>query len=143
MIAHFAHFIRAVSILALSLGYATAHAAGSETSTVLLKTERAWDGGLYQRYPTGQPELTVLKSVIPAHTQLPWHTHPAPNATYILSGTLTVESKDGKFKKTFKSGEALASPVNTVRRGVTGDQPVELITFYAGTPNEAAEKVAK
>ena len=70
----------------------------SAVSTVLLKTERSWDGTLYKSYPAGQPQLTVLKIVIPAHTPLPWHIHSMPNAAYVLSGTLHVESRDGRHQ---------------------------------------------
>jgi quercetin dioxygenase-like cupin family protein len=44
-------------------------------STVLVKTDRSWDGVNYDSYPAGQPELRVLRFVIPPHIILPWHTH--------------------------------------------------------------------
>ncbi|SAK92372.1 hypothetical protein AWB76_06807 [Caballeronia temeraria] len=61
---------------------AAAYLANPETtvSTVLLKSDHSWDGTRYKSYPAGQPQLTVLNIVIPAHTALPWHTHPMPNA---------------------------------------------------------------
>ncbi len=101
-------------------------------STVLLKTDRSWDGVNYDGYPPGQPELTVLKFVIPPHTTLPWHTHTMPNAGYVISGTLNVESQDGRHHATLHAGEVLPEMVRTVHRGWTGDAPVELIVFYAG-----------
>jgi quercetin dioxygenase-like cupin family protein len=61
----------------------------------LIQTTSAWDGTPYKAYPTGQPQITVLKITIPAHTALKWHSHPMPNAGYILSGDLTIEKKDG------------------------------------------------
>jgi quercetin dioxygenase-like cupin family protein len=101
-------------------------------STVLLKTDRSWDGVNYDRYPVGQPELTVLKFVIPPHTILPWHTHPMPNVAYVISGTLNVESVDGHHHTTLHAGDVLPEMVQTVHRGWTGDTPVELIVFCAG-----------
>jgi quercetin dioxygenase-like cupin family protein len=101
-------------------------------SSVLLKTSQSWDGVSYAHYPTGQPELTVLKFVIPPHTTLPWHTHPMPNVAYVLSGNLRVESKDGRHQTTLHAGDVLPEMVGTVHRGSTGDTPVELIVFYAG-----------
>jgi quercetin dioxygenase-like cupin family protein len=101
-------------------------------STVLLKTTKSWDGVSYAHYPTGQPEITVLKFVIPPHTALPWHTHPMPNAAYVVSGTLRVESRDGRYQTTLHAGDVLPEMVGTVHRGSTGDTPVELIVFYAG-----------
>ena len=117
-----------------NLAHATDNNPESAVSTVLLQTDHSWNGVKYTAYPSGQPELTVLKFTIPAHTSLPWHTHPMPNAAYVLSGTLEVENKDGSQRKVLKAGDVLAEMVNTAHRGTTGDQPVELIVFYAGTP---------
>jgi quercetin dioxygenase-like cupin family protein len=116
------------------VGSAAAEGANPEgaVSTTLLKTDRSWDGTAYKTYPAGHPELTVLKIVIPAHTTLPWHTHPMPNAGYVVSGTLHVESRDGRHQKTLHAGEVLPEMVNTAHRGWTGASPVELIVFYAG-----------
>jgi hypothetical protein len=77
-------------------------------STVLLKTDHSWDGVHYDSYPSGRPELTVLKFVIPPHTTLPWHTHMMPNAAYVVSGTLNLESQDGRHHATLHAGECIA-----------------------------------
>ncbi|QYD73694.1 cupin domain-containing protein [Paraburkholderia edwinii] len=98
----------------------------------LLKTTKSWDGTPYKGYPSGSPQLSVLKIEIPAHSVLPWHTHPMPNAGYVVSGEITVEKKDGE-KQTVKAGQVLPETVGSVHRGVTGDSPVTLIVFYAGT----------
>ena len=65
----------------------TAHAADAEGVQVetILQSTTSWDGTAYPAYPTGQTELTVLKITIAPHTTLPWHTHPMPNAAYVLS----------------------------------------------------------
>jgi len=55
-----------------------------------------------------------------------------PNAAYVISGTLHVESKDGKHKITLNPGDVLPEMVGTVHRGWTEEAPVELIVFYAG-----------
>jgi quercetin dioxygenase-like cupin family protein len=55
-----------------------------------------------------------------------------PNAAYILSGELTLERKrDGK-KQHFAAGQAVSETVDTPHRGITGDEPVIVIVFYAG-----------
>jgi hypothetical protein len=51
----------------------------------LLQTTQSWNGKRYTHYPIGQPQLTTLKVTIAAHTSLPWHYHPIPNALYVLS----------------------------------------------------------
>lgn len=99
----------------------------------LLRTSSSWDGVAYTAYPSGQPELTILKITIAPHTALPWHTHPMPNAAYVLSGEITVEKKENGQEKVLSVGQVLPEMVNELHRGTTGDKPVELIVFYAGT----------
>jgi quercetin dioxygenase-like cupin family protein len=123
------------SVISLCIvGNAAAASANPEgaVSTILLQTDRSWDGTTYKSYPEGRPELTVLKIVIPAHTTLPWHTHPMPNAGYVMSGTLHVETRDGHHQKTLHAGDVLPEMVDAAHRGWTGASPVELIVFYAG-----------
>ncbi|CAB3775143.1 cupin domain-containing protein [Paraburkholderia humisilvae] len=98
----------------------------------LLKTDASWDGARYKSYPSGRPQISVLRIEIPPHTSLPWHTHPMPNAAYVLGGELTVEKPDGG-KQRITVGQVLPETVGTVHRGVTGDNPVTLIVFYAGS----------
>jgi len=103
-------------------------------SQTLLRTGSSWDGEPYKYYPLGQPELTILKITLAPHTELEWHSHPMPNAAYIVSGELTLERrKDGK-KKRFTAGQAVSETVDTLHRGVAGTEPVVLIVFYAGSP---------
>jgi quercetin dioxygenase-like cupin family protein len=98
----------------------------------LLRSGTSWDGTPYTAYPQGAPELTVLKITIPPHSSLPWHTHPMPNAAYVLSGELTVEKKENGEKKVLTAGQVLPEMVDALHRGTTGDLPVVLIVFYAG-----------
>lgn len=100
---------------------------------VLLQSVASWDGTPYKAYPSGPPELTLLRLKIPANTQLGWHTHPIPNAAYIVSGELIVETRTGGLTRTLTQGQTLAEMVGTVHRGRTGSKPVELLVFYAGS----------
>ncbi len=101
-------------------------------SETLAQTTSSWDGTPYKSYPAGQPELSVLKITIPPNTTMKWHTHPMPNAGYLLSGEITVETKDG-VKRHFTAGQVIPETVNTVHRGVTGAEPAVILVFYAGT----------
>lgn len=100
----------------------------------LLRTTASWDHVPYKNYPQGQPELTIVKYTLPAHTTMAWHTHPMPNAGYVVSGELLVERKEDGKQIRIAAGQPLAEMVDTLHRGVTGDTPVEIIVFYAGTP---------
>jgi quercetin dioxygenase-like cupin family protein len=99
----------------------------------LIQSTSSWDGTPYKVYPAGQPQITVLKITIPPHTMMKWHSHPMPNAGYILSGELTIEKKDGT-KKHFVAGQAAAETVDSIHRGITGAEPLVIIVFYPGTP---------
>jgi quercetin dioxygenase-like cupin family protein len=101
-------------------------------SETLLRSSSAWDGTPYEAYSKGAPELSVLRITIPPHSKLKWHTHPMPNAAYIESGEITVEEPSGDKKRHFVAGQVVPETVNTLHRGVAGDQPVVLIVFYAG-----------
>jgi len=107
------------------------HSAGVEVET-LLQTEKSWDGTQYQAYPTGTPELSVLKIVIAPNTALAWHEHPIPNAAYIEKGELTVEKKSTGEKRQLKKGDVLPEMVDSAHRGYTGKEGATLIVFYAG-----------
>jgi quercetin dioxygenase-like cupin family protein len=114
---------------------AVAEDASSQIQTqTLLQSTTSWDGTPYKAYPAGRPQITVLKITIAPHTVMKWHSHPFPNAGYVLSGELTVEKKDGT-KQHFVAGQAVAETVDSVHRGMTGAEPVVLIVFYSGTPN--------
>ena len=113
--------------LASAQTVATAHA------DTLVKSESSWNGVKYVAYPSTSPQLTVIKLTIPAHTALPWHKHPVPNAGYVLAGQLTIEDRESGRKKTFTTGQAFAESVNDVHRGISGDVPTVLILTYSGT----------
>jgi quercetin dioxygenase-like cupin family protein len=100
-------------------------------SETLLRSSSAWNGVPYEAYSKGLPELCVLRITIQPHSRLKWHSHPMPNAAYIVSGEITVEELSGKKKRHFVAGQVVAETVNTLHRGVAGDQPVVLIVFYA------------
>ncbi|HMF76775.1 MAG TPA: cupin domain-containing protein [Bryobacteraceae bacterium] len=101
-------------------------------SETLLRTSSAWNDVHYEPYSKGAPQLSILRITIPPHSTMKWHTHPMPNAAYIISGELTVEEPGGNRKRHFVAGQVVPETVNTLHRGVTGDQGVVLIVFYAG-----------
>ena len=98
----------------------------------ILQTTQAWDGTAYKNYPTGQPQLTVLRIKVPPHTALHWHYHPVISVGYVLSGELTVEKQATGERSIFRTGQALPETIGTIHRGFTTESPVELIVFYAG-----------
>lgn len=128
----------AAIVAAVSLAALHAQGDGQKVETahreILLQADQSWNGKAYIHYPTGKPELTMIKLTIAPHTVLPWHTHPFPNAAYVLSGTLTVHDRESGKSKTYRQGEAFAETVDDVHRGESGDEPTVLLITYAGTP---------
>ena len=61
----------------------------------LAKSTKQWDGDLLPRYPTTQPEVTVLRISIPAGVTVPLHTHPVINAAVIIQGKLQLSLQNG------------------------------------------------
>lgn len=114
-------------------GTVAEHGQSAVQSKTLLWASSSWDGEPYRSYPSGKPELSILKITLAPHTELEWHSHPMPNAAYIVAGELTLERKrDGK-KQRFTAGQALSETVDTFHRGLAGSEPVVLIAFYAGS----------
>jgi quercetin dioxygenase-like cupin family protein len=113
---------------------AQAQAVATGHRDMLLQADHSWNGVAYAHYPSGQPQLTTIKLTIPAHTALPWHYHPFPNAGYVLSGELTLEDRHTGKKQTFHTGQSFAESVNDIHRGVSGNSPTVLLLTYAGTP---------
>jgi quercetin dioxygenase-like cupin family protein len=110
---------------------------------ILLQTTQSWNGKAYTHYPAGQPQLTTLKVTIAPHTSLPWHTHPMPNAVYVLSGTLTLRDRASGKTSVVHQGQAVAESVDDVHRGEAGDEPAVLLITYAGTPGVPTSVPAK
>ena len=124
--------------LALTLGSAWAdnHLPDSVEAEVMLKTTTSWDGAELPSYPQGQPEVTIVKITVPKGVQLPMHQHPVINAGIVLKGEITVTKKSGE-KIILKAGDAIAEVVDQWHFGAnTGEDPTEIIVFYAGVKNE-------
>lgn len=99
---------------------------------VLSKSTASWDNSVLPAYPTGDPEISILKITIPVGVTLPLHKHPVINAGYMLRGKLTVVSDDGKVLH-LKAGDSIVELVNKFHYGKNeGLEPVEIIVFYAG-----------
>jgi quercetin dioxygenase-like cupin family protein len=126
--------IAAVMLASSLLCFAAVENASSTIQVeTLIQSTSSWDGTPYKAYPAGQPQITVLKITIPPHTTMKWHSHPMPNAGYILSGELTIEKKDGT-EKHFVAGQAVSETVGSIHRGITGSEPLVVIVFYPGIP---------
>lgn len=106
--------------------------AGGVTTEVLAKTGQSWDGQALPFYPSGTPEITMLRITIPPGATLPVHHHPVINAGVLVSGELTVITENNQTLH-LRSGEAIVEVVNTPHYGRNdGNQPAVIVVFYAG-----------
>lgn len=123
------------------LGIAWAHEDGGPLKvTVLAKSTDAWDGKPLPAYPAGQPEITILRIVIPAGEKTALHLHTVINAGVLLRGELVVHTENGLSKR-LKAGDSLIELVNKPHWGVNdGKVDAEIIVFYAGIQGEKVTK---
>lgn len=96
----------------------------------LLKTNTSWDGGEVY-YPEGEAEITSFKMNIENDVTTKFHCHPVPTMGHILTGTVEIETLEGK-KTTLREGQSVVEVMRTVHRGIAVDGPVEIIVFHAG-----------
>ena len=114
----------------------TSNVWAQEVSTVkvdvLAKTGSSWDGRDLPNYAKGKPEITILRIKIPPKVQLPLHEHPVINAGVLLKGELTVVTKDKEILH-LKAGDSIVEVVDKWHYGKNeGNEPAEIIVFYAG-----------
>ena len=122
-----------------------AHGAANLGVTVeeLANSSNEWDGHMLPSYPSGKPEIKVLRIKIPANVTLPWHYHPVINAAVVVKGTLELVLESG-LKRTFGPGKALIEVVNTVHSGkAIGSTDVEVLVFYAGEVGQSTTVLVK
>jgi quercetin dioxygenase-like cupin family protein len=118
-------------ILALSVT-ATLAAANDVQVNVLTKSTESWNKNSLPQYPQGQPQVTILRILIPPGSVLPLHTHPVINAGVLIKGKLTVITKTGQTLH-MKAGDPIVEVVNTWHYGKNeGVEPADIIVFYAG-----------
>jgi quercetin dioxygenase-like cupin family protein len=135
-----------IMAMLVSILFPQATAAENDQSAVqsetLLRSSASWDGEPYKSYASVQPEISILKITVPPRTKLEWHSHPIPSAAYMVAGELTVErQRDGK-RQHFSAGQAISETVDTLHRGIAGNEPVVLIVFYAGGRGNASHRAS-
>ena len=125
-------FLYAAFLTLMLSGYAWALNVDTVTVDVLAKSSSSWNGETLPAYLKGQPEVTIIKVLIPAKAELALHKHPVINAGVLLKGELTVVTKDNKTLH-LKAGDPIVEVVNTWHYGINeGNEPAEIIVFYAG-----------
>lgn len=125
-----------LTVLALSISAcATTVPPNAITSTQLIKTTATWNGKQLSYPNHEQAQVTALMIEIPVNGETGWHRHPVPSFAYIMQGTLDVTLRDGSVNH-LKAGDPLIEVVDTAHNGRnTGDVPVKIMVFYAGTVN--------
>lgn len=105
---------------------------GNISVRMLMKTDTTSLGQAIAYPDIANPEVTAIEVVIPPGGETGWHRHPVPGYGYILAGTLTLETEEGK---TFVlgAGSAFAEVVKSRHNGRNlGKEPVKLVAFFTG-----------
>ncbi len=110
------------------------HAGQPENLVVetLARSSVSWDGSQLPAYPTGQPEVTILRISIPPNFEIPLHKHPAINAGVLLKGSLTVTTEDNEVLY-LEAGDSIVEVIDKWHSGKNEATVIaEIIVFYAG-----------
>ncbi len=98
----------------------------------LLKTDTTSIGQKIVYPSFASDEVSVVKVTIPPGASTGWHKHLFPVFGYMIKGTLTVETKNGKSND-FIGGQAFSEVIDTLHNGVNnGKEDVVLIAFFMG-----------
>ncbi len=105
------------------------------TVDVLVKTDKSWNDTPLPAYPTGQPQITIIRYQFAPGAILPVHKHPVINAGVLLKGELSVKTERGETLQ-LKAGDAVVELVDQWHEGRNnGTETAELIIVYSGTPD--------
>lgn len=130
-------FLRKLPVILAVIFFACQAGANEKQSVAvkeLVRSNLSWDGAPLPAYPSGPPEISILRISIPPGAQLPVHRHPVINAGVLVSGELTVVTRDEKTLY-LKAGDPIVEVVDTWHYGRNdGTQPADIIVFYAGSP---------
>jgi quercetin dioxygenase-like cupin family protein len=107
------------------------------TVQTLTRSDRSWNGVLLPPLSAAQPEVQVLKMIIPPGVALKLHQHPVIHAGVLLQGRLRLETKDGATQL-LEPGQAVIEVVNNAHRSVSlGPDLAVLIIVFVGPLGQA------
>jgi quercetin dioxygenase-like cupin family protein len=77
-------------------------------------------------------KVSMMKITFPPGESTGWHKHIIPVFSYILQGTLTIETEDHQIME-FKEGSSFAEMVNVYHQGTNkGDKDLIAFVIYLG-----------
>lgn len=77
-------------------------------------------------------KVSMMKITFPPGESTGWHKHTIPVFSYILQGTLTIETEDHQIME-FKEGSSFAEMVNVYHQGTNkGDKDLIAFVIYLG-----------
>lgn len=115
----------------ITVGLLAAMLAVAVQAADLLETTTSWDGGAIA-YPEGQARITSFILHARDGQPAPFHCHPVPTMGYVLSGTVLVETVDGR-QFTVEQGQSMVEVMKTLHRGQGLNGDADILVFYAGS----------
>ena len=102
----------------------------------LISASGSWNGDAF-KYPSGDAQITLQKITAQPGFKTPLHFHPQPGIVYIIRGTLSCQTKDGKLLKVGPE-DSFASPQDTVHY-CENNGDVETVVFVASAGAKGKE----
>ena len=108
----------------------------------LISTSESWNGDALI-YPRGQAQVTLQKITAQPGFKTPLHFHPQPGIVYVVRGTLSCETSNGKSLKV-GPGDSFASPQETVHYCENnGDEETVVFVASAGAKGKETTILSK
>ena len=111
-----------------------------KATTIMKATTNTW--GKPFNFPTKSPEVTVTAIDYPPGGVGATHSNPFPRYVYVLEGTLTVDTAEGKSVD-FPAGSIILSGQQVITSRNKGSAPAKLLVIEqteAGVGNTVAQK---
>lgn len=106
------------------------------TSKILQKSQASWNNTPIKQMNLTNPEVTVVRILIPEGEKLPMHQHPILNVGYLTRGELTVHTEKGEVL-VLKAGDPIIEVIDTWHYGEnTGHEDAEIVVVYVGNQGD-------
>jgi len=133
-----------VATVALIANSASVHAAATRSAV----TGRADANSrilLHQRvtnFPkTGDVQIDVIRGTVPPGGSTGWHVHLYPQTSYMLSGSLILQHRDGSRIANMQAGQANVEPAGVVMRAINSKSiPAVIVLIQVSAPGTPTVK---
>ena len=122
-------------VLAQSFAKEPEQNAGLAYFETLKSSSTSWDGTPLPNYPTGTPEIKMVRVVIPTGDAIALHTHPVINAGFLIRGKIELTAENDRAL-TLNAGDTIIELVDQWHSGKSvGTDDAEILLVYLASAN--------